>query len=110
LPSNMAVAATQNEKLAFQAGQVTAQEAKAIGVNVIFAPTLDININPDNPIINSRSYGEDPETVSRFSQAFIEGCQSSGVIATAKHFPGHGATEHDSHITLPVINKSKPEL
>jgi beta-N-acetylhexosaminidase len=109
-PSNMAIAATQDLDTAYKAGKITAQEAKDIGVNVIFAPCVDVNSNPANPIINIRSYGEDPARVSDFSQAFIQGCQVEGVMATAKHFPGHGDTAEDSHIKLPAIKKSRKGL
>jgi beta-N-acetylhexosaminidase len=109
-PSNMSIAATRNLDAAYKAGKITAQEAKEIGINVIFAPCVDVNSNPANPIINIRSYGESPSLVSDFSQAFVTGCQIEGVMATAKHFPGHGDTSEDSHIKLPVIKKSRKAL
>jgi beta-N-acetylhexosaminidase len=110
LPSNMAIAATGELDNAYKAGKITAQEAKEIGVNVIFAPSVDINNNSENPIINTRSFGDNPSYVADMAQAFIKGCQIEGVIATAKHFPGHGDTKDDSHIKLPVIKKTKKVL
>ncbi len=100
----MGVAATGDKKNAFIMGQITAREAKALGVHQIFAPVLDVNNNPDNPVINVRSFSGNPNIVSEFGIAFIRGVQSEGVIATAKHFPGHGDTDSDSHLELPVLN------
>jgi beta-glucosidase-like glycosyl hydrolase len=102
-PWPMAVAATGDPSLAERQGRIVAQEARAIGVNQIYAPVADVNVDPANPTINVRSYGEDPETVSRFVSAFVRGVQSAGVLATAKHFPGHGDTRTDSHRSLPVL-------
>ncbi len=109
-PWNMAVAATGNPEYARKMGVITGREAKAMGILQVYAPVLDVNNNADNPVINVRSYGEDPETVARFGAAFIEGVQSQGVIATAKHFPGHGDTDVDSHRGLPIINVSRDRL
>jgi beta-N-acetylhexosaminidase len=109
-PWNMAVAATGNTEYAYKMGVVTGRESKAMGMMQVYAPVLDVNNNADNPVINVRSYGEDPETVARFGAAFIEGVQSQGVIATAKHFPGHGDTNVDSHRGLPIINVSRERL
>ena len=106
----MGVAATQNPDYAYWMGRITAQEAKALGVNQIFAPVLDVNNNPENPVINVRSFSGDPETVSKFGNKFIEGVQSENVIATGKHFPGHGDTNIDSHLSLPVIDKDFGQL
>ncbi|MDX1585247.1 MAG: glycoside hydrolase family 3 protein, partial [Balneolaceae bacterium] len=100
----MGVAATQNTDYAYWVGKVTAREAKALGVNQIYAPVLDVNNNPDNPVINVRSFSGDARTVASFGEAFINGAESEGVISTAKHFPGHGDTDTDSHISLPTIN------
>ncbi|HKL18431.1 MAG TPA: glycoside hydrolase family 3 N-terminal domain-containing protein, partial [Halalkalibaculum sp.] len=100
----MGVAATQNTDYAYWVGKVTAREAKALGVNQIYAPVLDVNNNPDNPVINVRSFSGDPKTVAAFGEAFINGAESENVISTAKHFPGHGDTDTDSHISLPTIN------
>lgn len=99
----MGIAATGNTDNAFLKGQITAREARALGVHQIYAPVLDVNNNPENPVINVRSYSADPEMVAAFGQAFIKGVESEGLLATAKHFPGHGDTEIDSHLALPVI-------
>ncbi|MBS1797326.1 MAG: glycoside hydrolase family 3 C-terminal domain-containing protein [Acidobacteria bacterium] len=109
-PWNMAVAATGNPDYAYKMGVVTGREAKAMGIMQVYAPVLDVNNNPDNPVINVRSYSEDPDTVARFGTAFMEGVQSEGVIATAKHFPGHGDTNVDSHRGLPIIDVSRERL
>ncbi len=109
-PWNMAVGATGNPEYARKMGEITAREAKALGIMQVYAPVLDVNNNADNPVINVRSYGENPEDVARFGAAFIEGVQSQGVIATAKHFPGHGDTDVDSHRGLPIINVSRERL
>lgn len=104
MPWNMAIAATGNPEFARRMGAVTARESRALGVQQVFAPVVDVNNNADNPVINVRSFGEDPKTVARFGTAFSEGLQSGNVLATAKHFPGHGDTAVDSHRGLPVIN------
>ena len=107
---NMAVAATGDVKYARLQGEYTAREARAAGINWLYAPVADVNNNPQNPVINVRSYGEDPQTVAAFASAFIEGAQAAGALATAKHFPGHGDTATDSHIGLPVVDVSKERL
>jgi beta-N-acetylhexosaminidase len=109
-PWNMAVAATGNPEYARRQGEITAREARALGVQQIFAPVVDVNNNAANPVINVRSYGEDPADVARFAAAFTEGAQDAGVIATAKHFPGHGDTAVDSHRGLPEINVDRERL
>ena len=109
-PSLMAVGATGEERLAYEMGRVTALEARAVGIHVPFAPVLDVNSNPDNPIINVRSFGEDPSSVARMGIAFVRGIQENGAIATGKHFPGHGDTEVDSHIALPVIRHDRARM
>ena len=109
-PTNMAIVATDNSEYAYMQGAVTAKEAKSIGVNVTFSPVMDINNNQDNPIINFRSYGDDPLTVSEFGSSFINGIQDNGIIACAKHYPGHGNTSVDSHTSLPIIEGSIQEL
>ncbi|MEX0661783.1 MAG: glycoside hydrolase family 3 N-terminal domain-containing protein [Balneolaceae bacterium] len=106
----MGVAATGNPSNAYLAGKVTAREAKALGVHQIFGPVLDVNNNPNNPVINVRSYSADPETVSEYGQSFIEGVESEGIMATAKHFPGHGDTDTDSHLSLPTISHDYDRL
>src|SRR5919197_3271395 len=109
-PWNMAVAATGNPEYARRQGEITAREARALGGQQIFAPVVDVNNNAANPVINVRSYGEDPADVARFATAFTEGAQSAGAIATAKHFPGHGDTAVDSHRGLPEINVGRDRL
>ena len=109
-PWNMAVAATGNPEYARRQGELTAREARALGVQQIFAPVVDVNNNAANPVINVRSYGEDPADVARFAAAFTEGAQAAGAIATAKHFPGHGDTAVDSHRGLPEINVGRERL
>jgi beta-N-acetylhexosaminidase len=109
-PWAMAVAATGNAEYARKIGVVTAREAKAMGIMHVYSPVLDVNNNADNPVINVRSFGEDPNDVARFGVAFIQGVQSQGVLATAKHFPGHGDTNVDSHRGLPIIDHSRASL
>lgn len=109
-PWNMAVGATGNPEFARRQGEITAREARAMGVQQIYAPVVDVNNNAANPVINVRSYGEDSAEVARFAVAFTEGAQKRGVIATAKHFPGHGDTAVDSHRGLPEINVARDRL
>ena len=109
-PWNMAIAATGNPDYARREGELTAREARAMGVQQIYAPVADVNNNAANPVINVRSYGEDPTDVARFVAAFVEGAQRGGVIATAKHFPGHGDTATDSHRGLPEIDVTRERL
>ncbi len=110
LPSNMAIGAAGDERLAYEAGRVTARESRAVGIQMAFAPVADVNNNPSNPVINTRSFGEDPLAVSRLTAAFVRGLQEHGVAATAKHFPGHGDTDTDSHLALPVVPSSAARL
>jgi beta-glucosidase-like glycosyl hydrolase len=109
-PSFMALGATGDPELAYRMGWVTGVEARAVGVHVPFAPVLDVNNNPDNPIINVRSLGEDPRTVATLGTAFVRGVQDAGALATGKHFPGHGDTQTDSHLDLPVIRATREQL
>ena len=109
-PWAMAVGATGDPELARREGEITAEEARAIGLNQIDAPVADVNIDPDNPVINVRSFGEDPRDVARYVAAFIRGVQSEGVLATAKHFPGHGDTHTDSHRSLSVLRVGRERL
>ncbi len=109
-PSNMAIAATGDSTLAYKQGQITAREALSMGIHVIFAPVMDINNNPDNPIINFRAYSDDPQMVSAFGSSFIKGIQDGGAVACAKHYPGHGNTSTDSHTSLPTILGTKEEF
>jgi beta-N-acetylhexosaminidase len=109
-PPVMALGATGSEDLAFKLGQVLGTEARAIGVHLAFGPVLDVNSNPLNPIINTRSFGESPELVSRLADAYIRGARSMGLMTTGKHFPGHGDTDIDSHIDLPTIRGDRAHL
>jgi beta-N-acetylhexosaminidase len=109
-PSNMAIAATGDVGDAFRAGRVIGSEARAVGIHLAFAPTVDVNNNPANPVINTRSFGENPERVAELSAAFVRGMQLEGVAATAKHFPGHGDTDTDSHLALPVVRSDAARL
>ncbi|MEA3245340.1 MAG: glycoside hydrolase family 3 N-terminal domain-containing protein, partial [Gemmatimonadota bacterium] len=110
LPSAMAIGATGDVANAEDAGRITGEEARAIGIHLVFAPVVDVNNNPANPVINTRSFGEDPASVARMSAAFVRGMQSAGVAATAKHFPGHGDTDTDSHLALPVVRSDRARL
>src|SRR5215472_9240850 len=110
LPRAMAIGATGSEDLSYQCGKITAIEQRALGIHVNFYPVVDVNNNPANPIINVRSFGEDPAAVSRLARAYIRGEQENGGIATAKHFPGHGDTSTDSHMELPVVNVDRARL
>jgi beta-N-acetylhexosaminidase len=109
-PNNMALGAANNPELTYKMGFEIAKETRAIGVHQNYSPVCDINNNPNNPIINVRSFGEDPQLVSKLSEQMIKGLQDGKVIATAKHFPGHGDTEIDSHNDLPVINFDNDRL
>ena len=109
-PRLMAFGAARDERLAEEAGRVTGEEARALGVHVNFAPVVDVNNNPRNPVINTRSYGEDPQAVGRLAGAYIRGLQAAGVSATLKHFPGHGDTDVDSHLGLPIIRHPRERL
>ncbi len=106
----MAFGATRSEDAARFLGEVTAREGRALGIHWAFAPVVDVNNNPDNPVINLRSFGEDPELVSRLGAAFIRGARDGGLVTTAKHFPGHGDTAVDSHLELPVIDVDRERL
>lgn len=110
LPGNMALGATFDSDLAYQQGQVIGSELAAAGVNVNFAPVLDLNTNPDNPVIGVRSMGADPDAVSALGVAQVQGMQSEGIAATAKHFPGHGDTDVDSHSGLPIVHYDRETL
>lgn len=110
LPGNMALGATGRERDAYDVGRVTGQEGRAVGIHLVFAPVVDVNNNPFNPIINVRSFGEDPRQVGALASAFIRGLAEQGMLSTAKHFPGHGDTETDSHVALPVISAGRARL
>ncbi|QDI92197.1 glycoside hydrolase family 3 protein [Salicibibacter halophilus] len=109
-PGNMAIGATGSSAYAEQSAEILGEELKALGINMNFAPTLDVNVNPDNPVIGVRSYSEDPGLVTDLGMAQIQGFESEEVIATAKHFPGHGDTDVDSHYGLPIIEKDLDTL
>ena len=109
-PPEMAFGATRDTMLAYQEGRITAEEGRALGLHIDFAPVLDVNNNPNNPVINTRSYGEDPRLVAAMGAAYIRGVQEHGMIATGKHFPGHGDTESNSHIAFAVVTASRARL
>ena len=110
LPINMALAAAGSPEYAYEAGRITALEARAAGIHMAFAPVADVNVNPDNPVINTRSYGSDPGGVSDRVVEFIRGARSAGLMTVVKHFPGHGDTETDSHLVLPVLGVDRLRL
>ncbi|TPE70021.1 glycoside hydrolase family 3 protein [Halalkalibacterium halodurans] len=110
LPGNMALGATRSEGLASQAGTVIGRELQSLGINMNLAPVLDVNNNPDNPVIGVRSFSENPELVGQLGVAYTKGLQSTGVAATAKHFPGHGDTDVDSHLGLPEVPHDRARL
>lgn len=110
LPLAMMIGATDDPEMARLAGAITAKEGRAMGIHVNFYPVVDVNNNPQNPVISIRSFGEDVGLVSRMATAYIEGAQSSGQIATAKHFPGHGDVTQDSHLVLPSLDLDRARL
>jgi beta-N-acetylhexosaminidase len=109
-PTAMAIAATGRDDDAYDVARAIAREARAVGIHVNFAPTVDVNVNPNNPVIGTRSFGEDAERVARLSVQFIRGTRDGGMLATAKHFPGHGDTDVDSHVGLPVVKATMDQL
>ncbi|HNQ66902.1 MAG TPA: glycoside hydrolase family 3 N-terminal domain-containing protein [Bacteroidales bacterium] len=109
-PRQMMIGAIQNDRLIYEMGIEFARQLKRVGVHVNFAPVCDVNNNPDNPVINERSFGEDKFNVAQKSYQYMKGMQDNGVMATGKHFPGHGDTDVDSHISLPVINHNISRL
>lgn len=109
-PGNMALGATRSAALAYQAGRITGEELYVMGVNMNLAPVLDVNNNPQNPVIGLRSFGEEAELVAELGSAMALGLQDAKVIATGKHFPGHGDTDQDSHYSLPVVNHEQKRL
>jgi beta-N-acetylhexosaminidase len=109
-PSQMAIGATGNPAYAYELGRITAREARAIGIHWSNSPVADVNNNAENPIINTRSYGEDPALVASMVEAYVRGAQSQRMIATLKHFPGHGDTREDSHMELPSLPFSLQRL
>ncbi len=110
LPRQMMLGAMQDPALVYQYGKIVGDQCKRIGIQVNYAPVVDINNNPDNPVINDRSFGEDKMKVAAFGVQYVKGLQDAGVMACAKHFPGHGDVSVDSHLDLPVINKTKKQL
>jgi beta-glucosidase-like glycosyl hydrolase/CubicO group peptidase (beta-lactamase class C family) len=110
LPRNLMLGALQDSSLAYEAGRLMANQCRRLGIHIDFAPDMDVNNNPNNPVINDRSFGENKYQVSRMGVALIKGMQDAGVMACAKHFPGHGDTDVDSHLDLPVIGKSRSQL
>jgi beta-N-acetylhexosaminidase len=109
-PPEMALGATRDTSLAYEEGRLTALEGRALGIHIAYAPVLDVNNNPANPVINTRSYSEDPALAAKMGVAFIHGLQDHGMIATGKHFPGHGDTGVNSHLALPVVTVSRSRL
>ena len=105
-PHAMAIGATGNPEYAYQFGRITAMEARAVGVHWNFYPDADVNSNPNNPIINTRSFGEDPAEVSALVKAFVQGVHDGHGMATAKHFPGHGDTDTDSHLAVARVDEA----
>ncbi len=110
MPGNMALGATRSEELSFDSGRVIGAELEALGINMNLAPVLDVNNNPDNPVIGVRSYGEDPDLVGKLGSAYTLGLQEHGIAGTAKHFPGHGDTDVDSHLGLPEVPHDRERL
>lgn len=110
LPHQMMLGAMQNADLVYQYGKIVAEQCKRLGINVNYAPVVDINNNPNNPVINDRSFGEDKYKVALFGTKYMQGLQDNGIMACAKHFPGHGDVAVDSHLDLPVINKTMAQL
>ena len=109
-PSAMAIAATGRDQDAYDVAKIIAQEARAVGIQINFAPVVDVNNNPSNPVINTRSFGEDAQRVARLSAEFVRGTQDGGAVSTAKHFPGHGDTDVDSHVGLPIVGATWARL
>jgi len=110
LPRAMALGATGDTSLAFRAGELTAREGRALGIHVCFFPVVDVNNNPKNPIINMRSFGESPELVAEMATSAIRGLHAGGMLATAKHWPGHGDTGVDTHLDMAVLRHSRAHL
>jgi len=109
-PYQISLGAVQDLSLIYEMGEEIARQMKRSGLHVNFAPVVDINNNPENPVINYRSFGENKKEVSIRGIAYMKGLQDNGILATAKHFPGHGDTDSDSHYTLPLIKHNKEHL
>ncbi|HEY6901261.1 MAG TPA: glycoside hydrolase family 3 N-terminal domain-containing protein, partial [Puia sp.] len=110
LPRQMMLGATSDPSLIYQYGRLVGAQCRRIGIQVNYAPVVDVNNNPDNPVINDRSFGENKYKVADFGVQYVKGMQEEGVMACAKHFPGHGDVAVDSHLDLPVINKDRKQL
>ena len=110
LPRQMMMGAVQDPSLIYQYGRVVGEQCKRMGIQVNYAPVVDVNNNPNNPVINDRSFGEDKYKVASYGIQYMKGMQDVGVMACAKHFPGHGDVDVDSHLDLPVINKTRGQL
>jgi beta-glucosidase-like glycosyl hydrolase len=109
-PRQLMLGAVRDSTLVYNMGAAIANQCKRLGVHIDFAPVLDVNNNPNNPVINFRSFGENKERVARWGYQYMRGLQEYGIMACAKHFPGHGDTDVDSHKDLPVISKSREQL
>jgi len=110
MPRQMMLGATRDTALMYRMAMAIAYQCKRLGVHIDFAPVVDVNNNPANPVINFRSFGEDKTRVARMGIAYMRGLQDNGIMACAKHFPGHGDVDVDSHLDLPVISKSREQL
>ncbi len=110
MPGSMALCATGDTESAAAAGRIAGSELRSLGINTTLAPVLDVNINANNPVIGIRAFSDDADTVGRFGQSFIDGLRENSVIGCAKHYPGHGDTDEDSHTGLPVVDKPLDEL
>ena len=109
-PYQLTLGAISDPNIVYEMGVAVGQQAKRLGIHVNFAPVVDINNNPNNPVIGYRSFGEDKERVAQLGIAYTKGMQDAGIMACAKHFPGHGDVDVDSHYDLPVINKSLAQM
>lgn len=110
LPPPAVLAELDDANVTRRAGELTAREALAMGVNWVYAPVADLDLDPDNPIVGTRAFGREPERAARHVAAWVEGCRSGGALACAKHFPGHGRTRSDSHLVMPRVDAPEPEL
>src|SRR6185436_12156306 len=109
-PYQLTLGALNDEGLIYEMGVAVGEQCKRIGIHVNYAPVVDVNNNPNNPVIGYRSFGEDKYKVAKFGVAYMKGMQDAGIMACAKHFPGHGDVDVDSHLDLPVINKTRAQL
>jgi beta-N-acetylhexosaminidase len=110
MPGNMALGATRDIEGVYNAARISGEELRVLGINMNFAPCMDINNNPDNPVIGVRSYGESPKLVGEMGSAAVKGYQDAGITPTIKHFPGHGDTDADSHHELPLVTHDRKRL